>query len=168
MNNLKATPLAILLIAFLPTPAFAQQGAPQKTTGQQAKGVATQPVEDVGIKKKKIPLKLKQIQARPYSLRGLKTCAKIAAEVIELSVVLGPDAGEKASKSKGKKRKETATKVAGSVVNSFIPFRGLIREVSGAAGAERRYNKAVYAGVIRRGFLKGVGLERGCRRPARP
>ena len=27
---------------------------------------------------------------------------------------------------------------------------------------------AVYAGTVRRGFLKGVGLERGCKAPARP
>src|SRR3546814_10871883 len=52
--------------------------------------------------------------------------------------------------------------------SDLIPFRGLVGEGTGANGERRRYALAVYAGTVRRGFLKGVGLERGCKTPARP
>ena len=49
------------------------------------------------------------------------------------------------------------------MVNSLIPFRGIVREVSGAAPAERRLAAAIDAGFARRGFLRGVLSARGCR-----
>ena len=52
--------------------------------------------------------------------------------------------------------------------NSIIPFRSVIREISGAAAHDRRYNAAVYAGVVRRSFLKGIGQQRGCKYPSAP
>ena len=149
-------------------PAIAQTGSPEKSTTDKAKGAATQPLNDVNLKKNEIPAKLKKIQNKPYSLRGMKTCSAIQQDVRELNVVLGPDVNERVKKSKAKKREATAANVAGSAIGSIIPFRGLIREVSGAASAERKYNRAVYAGTVRRGFLKGVGRERGCKAPARP
>ena len=54
------------------------------------------------------------------------------------------------------------------MVGSFIPFRGLIREISGANEQERKLQLAIYAGSTRRSFLKGVGYQRGCPWPARP
>jgi hypothetical protein len=59
-------------------------------------------------------------------------------------------------------------RMAKSVVASFIPFRGVLREISGAAEQERLLQSAVYAGAVRRGFLKGLGQQRGCEYPARP
>jgi len=52
-------------------------------------------------------------------------------------------------------------------VNSFIPFRGILREVSGASEHQRRIRAAIQAGLARRGFLKGVGETHGCKYPAR-
>ena len=89
-------------------------------------------------------------------------------QVTELNEVLGPDVNETVDKDRAKKREETAGRVAGSLAGSVIPFRGLIGEVTGANAERRRYAAAVYAGTVRRGFLKGVGLQRGCKAPARP
>ena len=61
----------------------------------------------------------------------------------------------------------SAGRVAQAAVGSFIPFRGLIREISGANEQERKIQAAVQAGVARRAYLKGVGEARGCRYPAR-
>jgi hypothetical protein len=58
-------------------------------------------------------------------------------------------------------------RVAQSVVGSLIPFRGVIREISGANAHDRALREAVIAGVARRSFLKGIGQARGCRYPAR-
>ena len=99
------------------------------------------------------------MQDDPYSLAGLGKCAAIIREVEELNAVLGPDVNEKVDKSEAKKREETAGRVAGTVAGGIIPFRGLIGEVTGANAERRRYAVAVYAGTVRRGFLKGVGLE---------
>ncbi len=153
---------------FLATPVQAQKADPDETAGEHAKDAATTPVKDVGLKKTKIPAKLIAIQDDPYSLDGLRRCAAIIKEVEELNAVLAADVNEKVDKSKAEKREETAGRVGGGFLGGLIPFRGIVREVSGAAGDERKYNAAAYAGVVRRGFLKGIGLERGCRAPARP
>ena len=51
---------------------------------------------------------------------------------------------------------------------SILPFRGILREVTGAAENDRALRAAYTAGMVRRGFLKGLGLGRGCKYPARP
>jgi hypothetical protein len=50
-----------------------------------------------------------------------------------------------------------------SVVNAIIPFRGLVRELSGAGPAQRRLEADIQAGYARRGFLRGVATARKCR-----
>jgi hypothetical protein len=57
--------------------------------------------------------------------------------------------------------------MAQSVVGSLMPFRGIVREISGANDQRRKVQAAIEAGYARRAFLKGVGQERGCRYPAR-
>ncbi|WP_422343346.1 hypothetical protein [Parasphingorhabdus sp.] len=155
---------ALLLTA----PVQAQKADPDQSMEEHAEDAATTPAKDVGLKKTKIPAKLIAIQDNPYSLDGLRRCAAIIKEVKELNDVLAADVNEEVDKSKAEKREETAGRVAGGLIGGLIPFRGIVREISGAAGDERKYNAAVYAGVVRRGFLKGVGLERGCKAPARP
>lgn len=155
--------LAALGALLAANPIHAQQGAPQDSTLKSTADTVTEPFDG-----KEVPDKLKAIQADPYSLAGLRKCTAIQAEIVELDAVLGPDVNEAVDKSRAKKREETAGRVAGSVAGSVIPFRGLIGEVTGANAERRRYAEAVYAGTVRRGFLKGVGLERGCKAPARP
>lgn len=141
----------------------AQEGAPKDSTIADTANTVAEPFDG-----KEVPPKLLAVQADPYSLAGLGKCSAIIREVGELDAVLGPDVNQAVDKSRAKKREETAGRVAGSVAGSVIPFRGLIGEVTGANAERRRYAEAVYAGTVRRGFLKGVGLERGCKAPARP
>ncbi|MBB5704971.1 hypothetical protein [Sphingopyxis panaciterrulae] len=147
----------------LAVPAQAQQGAPEDPTLKKTGDSVTEPFDG-----KEVPEKLLAIQDDPYSLAGLRKCAAIIREVRELDAVLGPDVNQQVDKSLAKKREETAGRVAGTVAGSLIPFGGLIGEVTGANAERRRYAAAIYAGTVRRGFLKGVGLERGCKAPARP
>lgn len=147
----------------LPAALHAQAGAPEESTVKDTANSVTEPFDG-----KEVPPKLHAIQGAPYSLAGLGKCAAIIREINELDAVLGPDVNEQVDKDRAKKREETAGRVAGSVAGSIIPFRGLIGEVTGANAERRRYAAAVYAGTVRRGFLKGVGLERGCKAPARP
>lgn len=152
-----------LLLFTTAAPLHAQQGAPEESTVKDTANQVTEPFDG-----KEAPPKLLAIQGDPYSLAGLNKCSAIIREVTELNDVLGPDVNETVDKDRGKKREETAGRVAGSLAGSVIPFRGLIGEVTGANAERRRYAAAVYAGTVRRGFLKGVGLQRGCKAPARP
>lgn len=166
MHILKYT--AALSFLMIPGAILAQKADPDQSTMEHAGDAAKAPLKDVGIERTDIPEKLIAIQDDPYSLSGLRRCAAIIQEVSELNEVLAPDVNEEFDKSSSEKREETAGRVAGGLLGSFIPFRGIVREISGAAGDERKYDKAVYAGVVRRGFLKGVGLQKGCKAPARP
>ncbi len=159
-NILAALSVAALAVS---ATAYAQQGAPEDSTIKDTANQVTEPFDG-----KEAPAKLVAIQSDPYSLAGLGKCSAIIREVTELNDVLGPDVNETVDKDREKKREETAGRVAGSLAGSIIPFRGLIGEVTGANAERRRYAAAVYAGTVRRGFLKGVGLQRGCKAPARP
>ncbi|MBO9707780.1 MAG: hypothetical protein J7521_06175 [Caulobacter sp.] len=124
--------------------------------------IGTQPARDVGVMKREIPPILVTARDDPYSLKGLKTCKQLAAEVTRLNEVLGPDytVGNELKENKAGKLAEAGGK---SVVNAIIPFRGIVRELTGAAPADRRMNAAVDAGLARRGFLRGVHAKQGCR-----
>ncbi|MEP3227284.1 MAG: hypothetical protein ABJO01_15000 [Parasphingorhabdus sp.] len=168
INSAKLTAVLLATLVVGSAPISAQRADRDETAGEHARDAATTPAKDVGLKKTKIPAKLIAIQDAPYSLAGLSRCAAIIKEIKELNAVLAADVNEKVDKSKAEKREETAGRVGGGLLGGLIPFRGIVREVSGAASDERKYNRAVYAGVVRRGFLKGVGRERGCKAPARP
>ncbi|WP_417622160.1 hypothetical protein [Parasphingorhabdus sp.] len=163
MKHMKQILGLTLAIGMLGSAAFAQPGAQEDSTLEAAGNKVTEPFDG-----KEVPQKLKDIQDDPYSLSGLRSCSAIIREVRELNEVLGPDVNETVDKSLAKKREETAGRVAGSAIGSIIPFGGIIGEVTGANAERRRYNQAVYAGTVRRGFLKGVGLQKGCKAPARP
>lgn len=141
-----------------PPPAEEQPGEMRKRAGE----IASQPARDVGIMRTEIPDVLVKASIDPYSLTGLKTCRQLSAAVTELNGALGPD-----FKVAGDYKESRAGKLAeaggAAVVNSLIPFRGIVREVSGAAPAQRRLNAALDAGYARRGFLRGVHKTRGCK-----
>lgn len=130
--------------------------------GRTAGRIVTQPARDVGIAKTTIPDVLAEATQDPYNQRRVKTCRQIAAELTKLNEALGPDftPGPHAGENRVGKLAEAGGK---TVVNSIIPFRSLIREVSGAAPAQRRYERAIDAGFARRGFLRGVHRTRGCK-----
>ena len=136
-------------------------GAARRKAGE----IITQPVRDVGVSRPDIPPVLLEAVKEPYSLQGLKTCRQLSAAVIALSAELGPDyepGGVPRKENRGARLAEAGGK---TVVNSLIPFRQLVREISGAAPAQRSLNAAVDAGLARRGFLRGVHRQRGCRTP---
>lgn len=128
----------------------------------EAGKIAARPVHDVGIDNKKVPPVLQRAAAAPYSPQGTGSCAQLSSGIAALNTALGPDFGEKVPVS-GSKAGQIA-KIAGeTVVDTIIPFRGLVREVSGAAAAQRRMQAATYAVLARRGFLRGMARAKGCR-----
>jgi hypothetical protein len=158
--------LPLLLCA---TPLSAAPPGEKEKSGNDAMGDAvSSPLADLNVKKNEIPPLLLEIRDEPYRVAGIRTCNAIIAEVQKLDAVLGADIDRQEIDSKGRKRNETAAAVTKGVISSLIPFRFLIREVTGARSAEQEYREAIYAGVIRRSFLKGYGQARRCRAPGRP
>lgn len=167
MRNCLTILSAALAVLALPVPLAAQSTEPQKPVTQRepnAVDVVATPVTDLNLRKGEIPPVLLEAQDDPYGLAGMRRCSDLAAEIARLDAVLGEDFDTAALA----KRKISPGKVAQSVVGSFIPFRGLIREISGANEEERKLQYAIYTGSARRAFLKGVGLQRGCPWPSRP
>lgn len=179
MRAIRLIPAAAVLVAL--TPAVAQRDSAQMAGGsngsttQQSEDmrsvrdsagrIVAQPVKDVGAAKTTVPPVLVAAAADPYSTKGLATCRQIVAAFRSLTEVLGPDfkAGDSRKENKAGKLAEAGGK---TVVNSLIPFRGLVREVTGAAPAQRRLNRALDAGYARRGFLRGLYTARKCKSPA--
>ena len=142
----------LLLAAFLL--AMPLSGAAQ---AQSAGDIAQRPVEDIGLKKDKIPPTLAAIDD-PYTLAGAGSCGAIAGQIAAISQDVGPDFD-----SGAKARKNAAGALGMAAVSTAIPFDGLIREVSGANAAQRRKIAAITLGIARRGFLRGLQVARHCR-----
>jgi len=147
-------------------PALAQTAvAPENV---RAEDVAMSPLSDLNVRKKDVPVVLEMAMAKPYDLSGIKSCKGLTTAIMDLDGALGDDidvaTGEKSDMEKAG---NGAGAIAKSVLGSFIPFRGIIREVSGANAQERLWDRALYAGTARRAFLKGMGEQRGCAWPAR-
>ncbi len=146
----------------------APPGEKPGNAGEMMSDAVTQPLSDINLKRKGVPPELTAIRDNPYDLGGIRTCNAIIAEVKRLDAVLGDDFDKIEVAPVSRKRKEAAAGVTGGVISGLIPFRALIREVSGARASQEDYREAVYAGVVRRSYLKGLGQARHCRAPGRP
>ncbi|MGH6743587.1 hypothetical protein EDF58_1011399 [Novosphingobium sp. PhB57] len=144
--------------------AEARQDKPITSNEPSAVDIAKTPVTDLNLEKTDIPPVLITAIKKPYDLSAMRSCKQIGAAVTELDGILGDDI----DLPQDARDRVSTGRMAKWVVSSFIPFRGLIREISGANAQERAVLAAVQAGVARRGFLKGVGAERGCKYPASP
>ena len=127
--------------------------------------VAKTPLRDLNIDARDIPEVLRNAAADPYATEGLKRCNALVTEIAALDSVLGADYD--IAEGDGKDRISEG-RIGQSIVGSIIPFRGIVREVTGAASNDRAMRAAYTAGMARRAFLKGWGLGRGCAYPARP
>lgn len=134
-------------------------------------GVAVAPLEDVNVKKVPIPRVLTAAVADPYDMKGMDACSTLALELARIDEALGPDIDQPPvadTRSRAAKGGEAATDLAKAGVQSLIPFRGVIRQVTGAARYAKEVQDAIEAGSTRRGFLKGVGMRMNCAPPAAP
>lgn len=149
-------------------PATASAAAPEtkvEATAEKAAEIATQPARDVGMAKPEIPPPLVRATEDPYSLSSTASCTELTTAIAELNEHLGPDYLLAAQREENRAGK-IAEAGGKTIVNTIIPFRGLVRELSGAAEAQRRYADAVDAGYARRGFLRGLQIARTC--PPKP
>ena len=151
----------VLALAFFltATPSFAQS---VEDVGKTAESIITKPFKDANIVKDEIPPLLTAASQAPYSLNGLKTCQQFAAEIRRLDAVLGPDV-DKVQPKKGESVGDLALSGVESVAGSLIPGSGIIRKVTGAEAHDNKVKAAVYAGGLRRAYLKGTARAKGCK-----
>ncbi|MBW8733958.1 MAG: hypothetical protein JF571_06585 [Asticcacaulis sp.] len=78
-----------------------------------------------------------------------------------------PDSSTMGQKG-GRMANKAAVGAMSRATRSIIPFRGLVREMTGAERHDKEVNSAVGAGRVRRAYLKGVGMNKNCAPPAAP
>lgn len=154
--------IGLLAVAALAVSVGAPTMAKDDDAGKRAERVVRQPLKDVGIIKEKPEDLLLEAQKAPYSLAGLRTCVQLRREIARYNEALGPDVDDVDDKGDPLAGRLTEAG-ASSVVNSIIPLRGLVREATGAASADRRQRAAILSGMARRAFLKGNATAKGCR-----
>ncbi len=140
-----------------------------------AKGVLEQPFRDFGLVRSKIPEVLIEAMADPYARPSPATCDGITTQMARLNIALGPDLDEPVSTehpgvlTRGERAGKTAALDAmRSEEQSYIPFDGFIRVLSGADRHDHLVMAAIQAGAIRRAYLKGQGEMRSCMPPDVP
>lgn len=132
-----------------------------------------QPLKDLNLVRAPIPVQLRQVMKDPYAKPERVDCAWLEHEVRSLDLALGPDIDiPSETKSLRTEGSEAVAGLAASAVkdaaSDLIPFRSLVRRLTGAEKNAAEMRKALHAGDVRRAYLKGLGLERGCAYPAAP
>ena len=117
------------------------------------------PAKDLNIRKADVPPILLTVED-PYA-PAPRTCGELRAHLAGLDAALGPDYGDE--KPEESKMEKGGIRLVASAVGDLIPFRSVVREVSGSAKRERRIREHYRIGNVRRGYLQGVARERGCR-----
>jgi hypothetical protein len=153
------------------TGASTQRGIDQVNNG--IGGALQAPLEDLNLVRAEIPEVLLEAVAAPYTVQGLGRCNAIKAQIARLDEALGPDIdAPSAQTSVGDKAADAAADATldavRDTVTDFIPGRSWVRRLSGAHRHSQAVQKAVQAGLQRRAFLKGVGLQKRCGPPAAP
>lgn len=153
-----------------------QSGATERAIQQSQDGfseAAMTPLEDVNLIRDEIPEPFKAIR-NPYKVDTERTCQEIAAEVTILDAELGRDWDIPPPDKKGLSERAAdgaSTAFLDAVASSaggLIPFRGIVRTVSGANSHATKVRKAYERASHRRTFLKAIGLMKECAYPAAP
>jgi hypothetical protein len=159
--------LTSVLIAAISLSACASTVKPAERANKNLGSVAVAPLKDLGIVRQEAPKQLADIRY-PYDQARLDNgCPQIRYEIDALEKLLGT---ETYLARPAKSGTETAKEAAGGAVvgaaenatTSFIPFRGVVRGVSGASARDAEIDRAVLMGLMRRSFLRGYGLASQC------
>lgn len=171
----KAPPATSSAKSALPPPDPPSSPESRMKTSEQVKkgsveGAVTTPLRDLNVVKVDIPDVLMEALEDPYARPRNARCPALTALIRPLNDVLGPDIDTIPGDEDGwgTRSKSTALGVAGDLAGGAIPFRGVVRKLSGAESHDRLVTAAIIAGHARRAYLKGLGEARGCGPPATP
>jgi len=130
---------------------------------------ASQPVRDLNLMGDEPGDYLVTVVNDPYSVPP-PDCSALNGEIARLDEILGADVD---APRKSDDDMVGAITLAAVRNVTRLPFRGVIREVTGAAPKERAMRQALLAGAVRRAYLKGMRVTLKCtvaepEGPARP
>jgi hypothetical protein len=163
----RAGPVLVFLVPALLLAACASNGremarvkAPEIGAGDVA-NAATQPVRDLNLAGEQPGDYLAAIVKDPYG-NPPEQCSGLDGEIDRLNLILGADVD---APRKADDDMLGALTIAAVRNVTSLPFRGVIREVTGAAPRERAMRQALLAGAVRRGYLKGRRMALNCPPP---
>ena len=139
----------VLLTAACATPS---PGPPAAKTGT-ARGDT-----GLGLSGAETPQALKTIAASPYLITDPSDCTGLVRGIADLDRLLGPDLDVPAPDD----RRDAAGRLAMGLVRGAIPYRWVVRWMTQAGRKDRDLQRAVLAGVARRGYLKGLHRGLAC------
>lgn len=127
---------------------------------------ASTPLRDVNLLQSPIPQQLLDLQ-NPYGTTDQTGCAIWAREIHDLSVAISNNEDRRVGY---RRNGDDLNAQAGNLrdvgvlaaTTYFIPLRGVVRELSGAAQFDRDAIKATDRGRHRIGYLVGLGRASGC------
>ena len=139
---------------------------------ESIEGAVTTPLRDLNVDRVDIPEVLRQAITDPYARPPRHArCSQLIALIRPLDDALGPDIDQlppppgSAAERSGSTALGTAADLASGAI---IPFRSVVRALSGAASHDKLVQAAIIAGHTRRAYLKGLGEAKGCPPPATP
>ncbi|HEX8569151.1 MAG TPA: hypothetical protein VF699_04405 [Caulobacteraceae bacterium] len=135
----------------------------------------TAPFKDLNLVRPKMPVALADAAKDPYRRPERTDCAYLAHEIAQLDLALGPDLDVPRGADKTGLRTRGAVAISDAalsavrdVTTGWIPFRSVVRRLTGATDRQDDMEDAVHAGGVRRAYLKGLGLQQNCPHPAAP
>lgn len=153
-------------------------GAVSDTVNQTASGVGgavRAPLRDFNLMQEGVPAVLVQAEHNPYDMAGLNDCPSLLVVIGQLDLALGPDMDtpresiHRDAYGKGASMAaEAALDAVKDTAEGVIPMKSWVRKLSGAENFEKKARRAISAGTVRRGFLKGLGVMHNCGWPAAP
>jgi hypothetical protein len=112
-------------------------------------GAVQQPFKDLNLVREQTPSVLETAAKAPYVETQPLDCDAVRAELAALDKELGPDFDAAENKNDDI--------LAGALRSAMgLPFRGVVRKITGAQKRDQKREHAILAGIARRGFLKGV------------
>ena len=169
----------LLLLALMVTLLAACGGATEKVaksgTMNAVGEAALTPLNDLNLRREDIPEELQALVDNPYSTPKPLKCKTLKQEIAKLDTLLGKDmdAPKVALSENEQYAAAGAELVQDGIVNfvrsqttGFIPFRGILRTITGAKAHDKAVAQAKQAGKLRRAYLKGLASAKfgdGCK-----
>lgn len=151
----------IAVCASLAISACSHTVKPATMDNKNVGSVAAAPLKDLGLVRPEAPRQLSDI-TYPYDQARLTNgCPQISYEIGALDALLGQEFYS-APTGTGERAGQAVLGAAEGAASGFIPFRGVVRTVTGANRAQANVERAIEMGVLRRAFLRGVGVAQGC------
>ena len=144
----RSFPLSACLASVLILAACATSGSPADRPNAVT-GAVQQPFKDLNLVREQTPSVLEAAAKAPYVEIQPLDCNAVRAELAALDKELGPDFDAAENKNDDI--------LAGALRSAMgLPFRGVVRKITGAQKRDQKREHAILAGIARRGFLKGV------------